>query len=220
QLSLFCKLWSSAQFLLFSSVFRLGPPFQSPLRFGPPFRSPLRLGFSVPVSALFGSSVYVSAPFGFSVKDSVKSGGSVHSPFSVAVSGIFLRSNLRLRLLSPFISPFRTVSFRKFIRSVYVPPFNLPLIFFRSLPVNPHPLPNTNIFIKSPTARNLRRSLTRKATMVAIYTAIHNYPNFEEKYCSFPSNYQLSTDRIKDCFFEKFLGSIYRNNNSTEILID
>ncbi|RNA24729.1 hypothetical protein BpHYR1_026643 [Brachionus plicatilis] len=124
QLSLFCKLWSSAQFPLFSSVFRLGPPFQSPLRFGPPFRSPLRLGFSV--------------------KDSVKSGGSVHSPFSVAVSGIFLRSNLRLRLLSPFISPFRTVSFRKFIRSVYVPPFNLPLIFFRSLPVNPHPLPNTS----------------------------------------------------------------------------
>ncbi|RNA33616.1 hypothetical protein BpHYR1_000131 [Brachionus plicatilis] len=123
QLSLFCKLWSRAQFPLFSSVY-LCSLFWSSVSVSAPF------GSSVPVSSLFGSSVPVSAPFGFSVKDSVKSGGSVHLPFSVAVSRIFFRSSLRLRLLSPFISPFRTVSFRKFNRFVYVPPFNLPLIFF------------------------------------------------------------------------------------------
>ncbi|RNA04838.1 hypothetical protein BpHYR1_036963 [Brachionus plicatilis] len=91
--SLFCKLCSSAQFTLFSSVY-----------FSSLFWS------SVSVSALFGSCVNVSAPFGFSAKDSVKSGGSVHLPVSVGVSGIFLRSNLRLRLLSPFISPIRRSS--------------------------------------------------------------------------------------------------------------
>ncbi|RNA13290.1 hypothetical protein BpHYR1_035986 [Brachionus plicatilis] len=29
------------------------------------------------------------------------------------------------------------------------------------------------------------------------HRAIHNYLNFEEKYCSFLSNYQLLTDRIR-----------------------
>ncbi|RMZ96176.1 hypothetical protein BpHYR1_029311 [Brachionus plicatilis] len=39
--------------------------------------------------------------------------------------------------------------------------------------------------------------------------AILNYPNFEEKYCSFPSNYQLSTDRINNFYGYGFLNLSY-----------
>ncbi|RNA01163.1 hypothetical protein BpHYR1_027770, partial [Brachionus plicatilis] len=124
--SLFCKLWSSAQFPLISSVY-FSFLFWSFVSVPAPFWS------SVWVSASFGSSVPVSAPFGFSVKDSVKSGGSVHLPFSVAVSGILLRSNLRFRLLPPFISPIRRSSpliSPLFSRSPFILLLPFPQLFF------------------------------------------------------------------------------------------